>query len=85
MDNVIKIKTDLTDEWIEAVLKRHKNVHVAIYEHYKGQSTYIVTTKDVQEVFELGREFGAAVANNGKYEPPKPQGRRKATRGKGNE
>lgn len=85
MHNVIKIKTDLTEEWVEAVVARHKNVRASIWEHYKGESTYIVQTKDIQELFELGKAFGIAIVKNGKYQEPRPQGKKKATRGKGNE
>lgn len=85
MDNVIKIKTEHTDELIEAVLVRKKSVHLAIFEHYKGVSTYILTTKDIQGVFELGKEFGIAIANAGKAEKRRQPKEGNTTRGKENE
>lgn len=84
MDNVIKIKTEQTDELIEAVLARKKSVRIAAYDHYKGESTYILTTKDVQGVFELGKAFGIALAKAGKAQDGKKPKERKTTRGKGN-
>lgn len=85
MDNVIKIKTENTDELIEAVIAQQKNVHIAIYEHYKGTSTYILTTKDIQAVFEFGKAYGIALAKAGKAEEGQKRKQGKATRGKGNE
>lgn len=38
MDNVIKIKTSQTDSRIEACLEMNKNIHVAVYEQYKGDT-----------------------------------------------
>lgn len=85
MDNVIKIKTEHTDELIEAVLAQQKSVHIAIHEHYKGISTYILTTKDVQAVFDFGKAYGIALAKAGKAEDGQKRKPREATRGKGNE
>lgn len=85
MENVIKIKTEQTDEFIEAILVRYKNVHAALWEHHKGESTYIVTTRDIQQLFEFGKAFGIALAKAGKAEKGKPKDKEKATRGKGNE
>lgn len=85
MENVIKIKTENTDELVEAVMERYKNVHIAIFEHYKGTSTYIVTTKDIQQLFEFGKAYGIALAKAGKAEDGQKRKQGKATRGKGNE
>lgn len=85
MDNIIKIKTSNTDELIEAVMMEHKNVHLAIFEHSKGTSTYILTTKDIQGVFELGKAYGIALAKAGKAEEERRRKGSKTTRGKGNE
>ena len=85
MDNIIKIKTSNTDELIEAVLMEHKNVHLAIFEHNKGISTYILTTRDIQGIFDLGKAYGIALAEAGKAEEEKRKGKKKTTRGKGNE
>lgn len=85
MDNVIKIKTSQTDNWIEACLEMNKNIHVAVYEHYKRESTYIVTTKGIQELFELGAAFGYHAALTGGHPYPKPSRKVKPPRGKGNE
>ena len=85
MDNIIKIKTANTDEFIEAVLMEHPNVHVAVYEHFKGTSTYILTTKDIQAVFDFGKSYGIALTKAGKAEQEKRNRKEQATRGKGNE
>lgn len=85
MDNVIKIKTEYTDELVEAVVSQQKSVHIAIYEHYKGISTYILTTKDIQAVFDFGKAYGIALAKAGKAEDRQKRKAGKATRGKGNE
>lgn len=85
MDNIIKIKTEHTDEFIDAVLAQQKSVHIAIHEHYKGVSTYILTTKDIQAVFDFGKAYGIALAKAGKAEDGQKRKAGKATRGKGNE
>lgn len=83
MENVIKIKTSNTDEFIGAVLIEHPNAHIAVFEHCKGKSTYILTTKDIQGVFNLGKAYGIALAEAGKAEKEKRILKEKATRGKG--
>lgn len=85
MDNIIKIKTSQTDAWIEACLEMNKKIHVAVYEHCKGNSTYIVTTAGIQELFELGAAYGYHAAQLGGH-PYKEAGKGgETTRGKGNE
>ena len=49
----------------------HPNVHIAVFEHCKGKSTYILTTKDIQGVFNLGKAYGIALAEAGKAEKEK--------------
>lgn len=61
MDNVIKIKEKDTEALIEAVMRKKKNVHLAIYDHNKGISTYILTTPGIQDIFDLGMHFGMAL------------------------
>lgn len=84
MDNIIKIKTENTEELVSAVLMEHENVHLAIYEHCKGVSTYILTTKDIQAIFDFGKAYGIALAEAGKAKQEKRKPKKKATRGKGN-
>lgn len=83
MENVIKIKTSETEELVGAVLIEHANVHLSVFEHCKGKSTYILTTKDIQGVFDLGKAFGIALAEAGKAEKEKEKLKQASTRGKG--
>lgn len=84
MDNIIKIKTSNTEELVSAVIMESKNVHIAVYEHNKGISTYILTTRDIQGIFDFGKAYGIALAEAGKAEQEKPKQKGKSTRGKGN-
>lgn len=82
MDNVIRIKTENTDELVRAALINFKDVHLAIHDHEKGVSTYILTTKDAQGIFNLGMAYGMALAEAEKGTEEHIRKEVKATRGK---
>lgn len=84
MDNVIKIKTSNTDELISAVLMEKPKVKVTAHAHYKGLSTYIVTTDDIQDLFDFGKAYGIALSEAGKTEGESSHQDMEETRGKGN-
>lgn len=85
MDNLIKIKTSQTDALIEAVLSMNKDIHIAVYEHRNGNSSYIITTESIQKLFELGAEYGYQAALLGGHPYERATNRKESTRGKGNE
>lgn len=85
MENIIKIKTTETEELWNAVRKCFKSVRVNPWEENKGKSSFIVTTNDLQALFNLGTAFGVELASSGKRKPFAPQDGEKAIRGKGND